>query len=87
MESKKGEWVLLYQDGLAQLWGRASRYDDPTSEYFLSKADREIGESLQGGYARWPAIPKYRPLEVTHVSNIKNNSDVPPRSSRRRGSE
>jgi hypothetical protein len=72
MESKKDEWVLLYQDGLAQLWGRASRYGDPASEYFVPKADREIGESLQGGFARWPAIPKHGPIKLTPVSDTNS---------------
>jgi hypothetical protein len=85
MESQKGEWALLYQDGLAQLWGRASRYDDPTSAYYLSKARREIGESLQGGYARWPATPAYSPIEVTQVSNPPSSPHVRPSAARGSG--
>jgi hypothetical protein len=60
MEQQQGRWVLLYQDGLAQLWGRASRYDDPQSAYYLPPRKREIGEAPQAGYVRWPALPDYR---------------------------
>jgi len=61
MEAEKGRWVLLYQDSLAQLWGRASRYDDPKSAYYLEPRYREVGESIQQGFVYWPALPKYRP--------------------------
>jgi hypothetical protein len=55
----RSAWVLLYQDSLAQLWGRANRYDDPNSIYFVSPQHREIGNSAQLGSARWPALPNY----------------------------
>ena len=46
MTARKGEWVLLYQDSLAQLWGRASKYDDPDERLLHRRsAKREIGES------------------------------------------
>jgi hypothetical protein len=53
--------VLLYQDSLAQLWGRAERYDDPKSAYYLEPRHREVGEFVQQGFVYWPAIPKYKP--------------------------
>jgi hypothetical protein len=59
-EKETGEWVLLYQDSLAQLWGRASRYDDPKSTYYLEPRHREIGEFTQQGFVYWPGIPKYK---------------------------
>jgi len=64
MEQEKGRWVLLYQDGLAQVWGRAARYDDPNSTFYLEPRKREIGEYPQGGYARWPALPSYEPTMI-----------------------
>src|SRR5688572_6617955 len=57
---ESGEWVLLYQDSLAQLWGRAERYDDPKSAYYVEPRHREVGESIQQGYVYWPAIPEYK---------------------------
>jgi hypothetical protein len=64
MESQKERWVLLYQDSLAQLWGRASRYDDPKSAFYLPLAKREVGESVHGGTRPWPAMPQ-TPYEPT----------------------
>ncbi len=52
---------MLYQDGLAQLWGRAARYDDANSSDYLPPDKREVGEAAQKGYVAWPALPKYAP--------------------------
>jgi hypothetical protein len=67
MEQQKGEWVLLYQDSLAQLWGRATRYDDPKSAYYVPPAKREVGEVPQQGFVRWPALPVYEPAAIAEV--------------------
>ncbi|HMC11630.1 MAG TPA: hypothetical protein VKH44_10080, partial [Pirellulaceae bacterium] len=69
MEQQQGRWVLLYQDALAQLWGRASRYDDPASTYYVPPSKREIGETPQAGYVRWPALPDYRPATANENSS------------------
>jgi hypothetical protein len=64
MQGQAGQWVLLYQDGLAQLWGRASRYDDPKSAYYVPPREREVGEASPRGYAPWPALPEYEPRKI-----------------------
>lgn len=64
---EKGEWVLLYQDSLAQLWGRASKYDDPSSAYELPLAKRYLGDAEQSGWVHWPALPNYKP-DTTHTA-------------------
>jgi hypothetical protein len=51
------EWVLLYQDELAQLWGRASRYGDRTSADWIAPAERTISDARQSGFVPWPALP------------------------------
>ncbi|MDX1945746.1 MAG: hypothetical protein SFU86_10150 [Pirellulaceae bacterium] len=61
MRQAGDQWVLLYQDELAQLWGRASKYDDPASVYYIPPARRIIGDAKQTGYAIWPALPQYQP--------------------------
>jgi hypothetical protein len=50
-------WVLLYQDQIAQLWGRASLYDDPAGARYLAPAKRRITERVQAGFVAWPALP------------------------------
>jgi len=54
------DWVLLYQDAVAQLWGRRDRYDDPASAAYLPPAQRWITEVRQAGSVPWPALPSRR---------------------------
>jgi hypothetical protein len=58
VEARKGDWVLLYQDQLAQLWGRRDRYDDATSPDYIAPANRSISDSPQVGVVPWPALPQ-----------------------------
>jgi hypothetical protein len=51
------DWALLYQDGLAQLWGRRRRYDDPASPDYLPADERSITDRPQAGLVPWPALP------------------------------
>jgi len=51
------DWVLLYQDSLAQLWGRRERYDEPSSLQYLAASLRSISDALQQGSVTWPALP------------------------------
>jgi hypothetical protein len=61
MMSQQDHWVLLYQDALAQLWGRKSRYDDPKSAFYLDPKHRVISEFAPRGHLAWPATPPYQP--------------------------
>jgi hypothetical protein len=60
MEQHRRDWVLLYQDATAQLWGRKSRYDDAASPYYLPPSERAIGDAPQLGAVSWPALPELR---------------------------
>jgi hypothetical protein len=51
------EWKLLYQDKIAQLWGRRAMYDDPASPHFLPPSRRSIGDTIVTASAPWPAFP------------------------------
>ncbi len=57
MQEHRDQWTLLYQDGLAQLWGKRSKYDEPHSAGFIQPSDRIINNDEQTGYASWPAMP------------------------------
>ena len=61
MATQQDHWVLLYQDALAQLWGRKSRYDDPQSAFYVDPRYREVGEFAPQGFILWPAIFEYKP--------------------------
>ncbi len=58
-ESEKAdpEWSLIYQDGIAQLWGRYSVYDDPKSPRYLAADERLLTERVHNTAFRWPALP------------------------------
>jgi 4-amino-4-deoxy-L-arabinose transferase-like glycosyltransferase len=66
MHGQGSAWVLLYQDELAQVWGRASRYAQPASPDFIPPSRRQIGDAKQGGFAAWPAIPSRHQFETPH---------------------
>lgn len=59
LEEQSSEWSLLYQDGLASLWGRRTRYDDPASPDYLPPQLRKISELPQRGIVAWPALPTF----------------------------
>jgi hypothetical protein len=61
MQTQLRDWCLLYQDELAQVWGRRSRYDDPANPDYIPAARRTIGDEPQTGYVPWPALPTYQP--------------------------
>lgn len=50
------DWVLLYQDAVAQLWGRSSLYSDESSTDFIPSTDRLISDEVPIGKAAWPAF-------------------------------
>lgn len=56
-EQHQDEWILLYQDSLAQVWGRRSKYANPESPFFVPESCRSITESAQQGTVAWPAFP------------------------------
>ncbi len=60
MQEHRDQWTLLYQDSLAQLWGRSDKYDDPTGPDYVPQANRLIGDAPQAGHVAWPALPRGR---------------------------
>ncbi len=61
------DWILLYQDSLAELWGRASTYDDPASPNWLPAAARHVSDDVQEGSVSWPAFPVRPRLQTSLV--------------------
>lgn len=58
MASAKRDWVLLYQDRIAQVWGRKSIFADPNHSRFIPESRREISDRDVSGYVAWPAFPQ-----------------------------
>ncbi len=50
-------WTLLYQDRVAQVWGRRATFDDPASPRYIVPGQRRITDDEQTGVVSWPALP------------------------------
>lgn len=57
MEQTQGAWIRLYQDSIAEVWGRANRFDDPTDVAYLPPNQREFRTDPEQGRVAWPALP------------------------------
>lgn len=53
-------WSLVYQDGVAQLWGRRSLVDDPASPGHVPAPRRFVSDHLSTTAVTWPALPLRR---------------------------
>lgn len=69
MQQAQEDWVLLYQDGIAQIWGRRSLFDDPNSPRYLPPQRRDISDREVKGYVSWPAFPNVRDRVAVASSN------------------
>lgn len=58
MEQQQQDFVLLYQDSTAQVWGRTSVYDDPAGPNYLTPLQRKVTDEIQVGSVTWPAFPQ-----------------------------
>ena len=58
-QAAQGNWVLLYRDRVADVWGTSSRFGDPASQDFVPDSHRVLDDSPRNGYFHWPALPEY----------------------------
>ena len=71
MNEQVATWVLLYQDSLAQVWGRRQKFDNPNSPFYRPASERNISNRIPVGYASWPALPiKQQKLDSQKASGI-----------------
>lgn len=56
-EKENPEWVLLYRDRVAELWGRSERFDDPTNHDYIPLEFRVQDPSPRECGVPWPALP------------------------------
>ena len=61
----RDDWCLLYQDGLAEVWGRKSRFDNPENENYLPIEKRVKTPRMPRGIVSWPAIANYENRNLT----------------------
>jgi energy-coupling factor transporter transmembrane protein EcfT len=55
------DWVLLYQDAVAQVWGHREIFDNPGSPRYLPPTERVVSNRAVTGSVRWPAIRRMGP--------------------------
>lgn len=63
MNEASAEWIVLYQDPLASIWGRRDVYDDPRSPARLPAERRVARSTIARESVPFPALP--RPAIVT----------------------
>lgn len=51
------DWIPLYRDGRAALWGRRSVFDDPGFPGYLAPERRRISDVMPEGITAWPGFP------------------------------
>ncbi len=56
-EQPKPNWVLLYRDRVAELWGRSTKYANPASTAYIPVNHRVQDASPREGEIPWPALP------------------------------
>jgi hypothetical protein len=57
VQQRQEDWVMLYQDQIAQIWGRRDIYDNIGDERFIPLSRRRISNQPQEGLTQWPALP------------------------------
>lgn len=58
MQSRRDVWSLLYEDPIAQVWGRSSVFDDPFNRQFVDPSKRKLRQTMLSGTSPFPAIPE-----------------------------
>ncbi len=56
MQRHADKWTLLYQDRIAQVWGRTKKFGAVESPDYLPPSRREISDAFPDGPAPWPAV-------------------------------
>ncbi len=51
------DWIPLYRDGRAALWGRRSVFDDPAIPGYVAPERRHFSSLMPEGIAAWPGFP------------------------------
>lgn len=77
LEKDEPEWAVLYQDAVAQIWGRADIFDDPNSDRYLAETKRSISNIARPKAVQWPAWPvRFVPHEVASSESTAPAGDI-----------
>lgn len=77
MEDHRDSWTLLYEDQLAQVWGRREVFASQESPKFLAESKRSTENKAQQTAAAWPAFANRnqeepKPLHVASQSRTNH---------------
>lgn len=64
MYQNADNWVLLYEDGIAQVWGARRLYDDPNCHDYIPESSRVSSDRIATDSVTWPAINDHRPGNI-----------------------
>jgi hypothetical protein len=71
MRRAQDKWVLLYQDQIAQLWGRRAVYDQKGLASYFPESTRQIAISHPAITVAWPAAPEIRDTDTLLTTSLR----------------
>lgn len=81
------DWILLYRDGRAALWGRKSDFDDSGLPGYVAPECRKLSDAMPEGIAAWPGFPNrsgrdaFSPDVAARASQVRKQIKTARRSS------
>ena len=81
------DWILLYRDGRAALWGRKTVFDDSGLPGYVAPECRKLSDAMPEGIAAWPGFPNrsgrdaFSPDVAARVSQVRKQIKTARRSS------
>ena len=76
------DWIPLYRDGRAALWGRSSVFNAPASPRYVAPERRRISAVMPEGIAAWPGFPNrsgrnaFSPSVAANASGARDRKSV-----------
>lgn len=74
-EADPKEWALVYQDGIAQVWGRRSVVDDAESPRRIAPEARFVSDHYSRTSVEWPALPRRRMTAAEALGELALRDD------------
>ena len=81
------DWILLYRDGRAALWGRKTVFDDSGLPGYVAPECRKLSDTMPEGIAAWPGFPNrsgrdaFSPDVAARASQVRKQIKTARRSS------
>lgn len=76
--SQESEWLLVYQDATARLYGRRSVVDDPESSRYVPTERRFVSQLATPTPVEWPALPRRSSIAIPYRSEAVAKREATP---------